>query len=501
MLLQYYRQIGLKMDLKEATKKTSNKIAPINSNIIDLLPQPYPIDSLPKIIRDAVLGYQEYGQQPLSLIACSALANVSLACQTLANVMRDPLLVSPVSIFFLMIAESGERKSAADQVFGYSIRQWEQAIRNLLAPRIKAAEASHQVWKTKKQALLLKMKKAKTIEEKQTLETELIFLANLEPAIPLLPNLFFEDATQEAMIHHLAHGWPSASLWSDEGGIVLNSQGLKSNTSKFIVTLNGLWDGKSFSIHRKGSKSFVTRARRLTLNLMLQPLLLRQLLSRNGEITRHSGFLARTLITYPESTMGQRYYKEPPFLLNYLKNFHERITDCLDLSLNLNHSGCENIPTLHFSPDAKKSWVSFFNKIENGLTDPKQWLTIKDFASKSAENTARLAALFHLFQGKEGPISLESVESAAQIAEWHLWEARRLLDNQSISQTRQDAMALIQWLKEKNIHQTTPRYIQQFSPVRDKTRRNEAIAYLTHHRYLTEQITQGKTNLINVSYG
>ncbi len=48
--------------------------------------QPYPIDSLPSIIKDAVLSYQQYGQQPIPLIACSALANLSLSCQSLANI-------------------------------------------------------------------------------------------------------------------------------------------------------------------------------------------------------------------------------------------------------------------------------------------------------------------------------------------------------------------------------------------------------------------------------
>ena len=42
---------------------------------------PYPVDALPTLIRNAVINYQHYGQQPLPLIACSALANVSLAAK------------------------------------------------------------------------------------------------------------------------------------------------------------------------------------------------------------------------------------------------------------------------------------------------------------------------------------------------------------------------------------------------------------------------------------
>ena len=67
----------------------------------------YPVDALPSPICEAVSTYHNYGQQPLSLIACSALANVSLACQCLANVARDRMLISPVSLYFLVIAGSG----------------------------------------------------------------------------------------------------------------------------------------------------------------------------------------------------------------------------------------------------------------------------------------------------------------------------------------------------------------------------------------------------------
>ena len=47
-----------------------------------------------------------------------------------------------------------------------------------------------------------------------------------EPKIPLSPVLFFEDATQEALASHIAHGWPSSSLWRNEGGIVMGGHGM-----------------------------------------------------------------------------------------------------------------------------------------------------------------------------------------------------------------------------------------------------------------------------------
>ncbi|CAN5401283.1 hypothetical protein BH10PSE19_BH10PSE19_01760 [soil metagenome] len=459
---------------------------------------PYPTHCLPAIIQNAVVAYHRYGQQPLPLITCSALASVSLACQTLANVARDHLLISPISLFFLVVANSGERKSAADQVFSHAIRQWEIAIRDKLTPDLHVSHILHQAWRAEKKGLLSQIQRSALLdpEEVNKLKERLVEVMHNEPMSPLLPALFFEDTTQEALASYLAHGWSSSSLWSDEGGIVIAGHGMQSNMAKFVAFLNRLWDGKSFIAHRKTSKSFMIANRRLTVSLMLQPMILERMLTKNNGISRHSGFLARSLIAYPESAMGERYYQEPPKTLSALLQFQQRITHCLDSSLSLGQKGCHDIPTLLFSNTAKAQWIAFFNHIEAGLKKSQQWVKVKDFASKAAENAARLAALFHVFTGNAGPINTECIEQATTIIQWHLLETRRILDNQPESSQQTDAIRLLQWLKSKQIQQTTPRYLQQYSPIRDKIDRDDAIAILIENHYLQEITLGGKVYLL-----
>jgi hypothetical protein len=100
------------------------------------------------LLHTTVTEYQRYGQQPLALVSCGALANVSLACQALANVARDDYLVSPVSLYFIVMAESGERKTASDNMFSRAARLWEEKIREARVPAIHAAVALHRAWKT-----------------------------------------------------------------------------------------------------------------------------------------------------------------------------------------------------------------------------------------------------------------------------------------------------------------------------------------------------------------
>lgn len=459
---------------------------------------PYPVGCLPSLIRDAVLAYQQYGQQPLPLIACSALANVSLACQALANVARDHYLVSPISLYFLVIAGSGERKSAADHIFSNAIRQWELKTREKLAPQIRIARTLHQAWVAEKEGLLAQIRRSGlTGENTEALKQKFVEIMQQEPIIPLLPVLFFEDATQEALTSHMAHGWPSASLWSDEGGIVLAGHGMQNNTTKFVALLNRLWDGKAFITHRKTSQSFTVANRRLTVSLMLQPLILQQMLAKNGGVSRQSGFLARSLLAYPVSAMGTRYYQEPPANLDALPYFHQRLTECLDTSLALDLKGCHETPSLLFSEPAKTIWVSFFNNVEMGLKKSSHWSSIKDFASKAAENAARLSALLHLFEGRESQMmSSECTERAIQIIHWHLLETRNLLDTQPQTYEHQDAIKLLNWIHEKALQETTPRYLQQYGPIREKPRRDKAIKTLIENHYFQESKVDGKTLLM-----
>lgn len=457
---------------------------------------PYPIHALPPIIQRAITTYQQYGQQPLSLIACSALANVSLACQTLANVARDRMLMSPVSLFFLVVAGSGERKSAADYLFSKATRQWQLTARAQLAPEIQVARTLHQAWRVEKDGILAQIRRSASVGNATDIQRkQLVDVVANEPHVPILPVLFFEDATQEALASHIAQGWPSASLWSDEGGIVMGGHGMQTNATKFIALLNRLWDGKPFIAHRKTSKSFTVANRRLTVSLMMQPLILEQMLAKNGGISRQSGFLARSLIAYPESAMGCRYYQEPSETLAALPEFHQRLTDCLDTSLSLDKAGCHALPTLALSPQAKTVWVSFFNTVESGLSHASQWQTIKDFASKAAENVARLAALFHLFAGREGDISVLEIEQATEIINWHLFETKIILGSQLQTPTQEDSTKLLQWIIDKGLSKTTPRYLQQFSPIRDKSRRDRAIQMLAELHYLKTEKCGGKTML------
>ncbi len=137
----------------------------------------FPLSSLPPLIRDAVIEAQQITQAPLGLVAASALGAVSLVCQNLIDVCRLNTLRGPVSLFFLTLAESGERKTAVDKLLMKPLYQQEMQLYS----RYKSELA---VWKNKEE-LLKAQKKA--------------LLSN--GFAPIFPDTCY----------HLTHYWPAAA--------------------------------------------------------------------------------------------------------------------------------------------------------------------------------------------------------------------------------------------------------------------------------------------------
>ena len=107
----------------------------------------------------------------------------------------------------------------------------------------------------------------------------------LLPNILMQPMLHFEDAPQEALASNLSTGWPACFSLERQG-----RDSMQCNPLQFVAPLNRLWDGKSFTAHRKMGDDCTPEHRRLTLNLMMQSILLQNLASQVEGIGRQSIF-------------------------------------------------------------------------------------------------------------------------------------------------------------------------------------------------------------------
>lgn len=413
---------------------------------------PYPLDSLPGIIRDAVQEYAQYGQQPMSLIAGSALSATSFACQHLANVKRDAINIGPISLNMLIIAESGERKTSADNVFSRSIREWVDATRMDYSRKFKEASAQQEVWEIKTKAcretIKAATKDASKIKDSEMAEMELEKLCVTKPKHSKPPTILYSDVNAASLGQDLTDNYPSAALWSAEGMVFAGSAGMnKDNIIPMLGLLNTLWDNGEYENTRKLVDSVKIKGARLTVSLMMQNIIFEQMSQSRNCVARGSGNLARFLISRPTSTIGFRPYREPAEERPYMDVFNARITELLNSPFNRDENGRLAPGCLEMADDAKAAWVEFFDRVELNLKESEEYGTVRDFGSKSAENAARLAAIFHIMEhGPTGEIGAKAVTSACTLMQWYLDEALRVMNLQIREKQTSDLDALFKWI-------------------------------------------------------
>lgn len=471
------------------------------------VPEPYPMDALPDSIGEAVREYQRFGQQPHALVACSALAMLAAVCQGHGDVARDPILRGPLSLNFLVIAASGERKTAADRTFGRSLREFESEAREQWKMHAADHEAGQVAHQTKRQKLEADLKAARDPAAIQDLKKALGALIADQQSPPREPRLILADVTPEALASILADGWPSALLLSDEGGMILGSHATqRESASRFLGMLNALWDASAaITLDRRSAPSLRVEGRRLSTCIQIQREALLDFLGRTGELARGSGFLARFLIAWPESTAGTRRYQEPPAILPCLERLHRRISELLTTPMPLDDSGRLAPPLLQFSDTAKAAWVEIHNLFEEAIGAHGEFSDIRDVAAKAAENVARLAGIFAVFNG-DNEISDDAIGRAARIVGWHVREAQRVLDALGDPSEIADAQALDAWLlahcRMNAVQALKAGDILRLGPsrVRKPARRDAALAVLEEAGRIRVE-TIGRRTLVSVNPG
>ncbi|MBN3064897.1 DUF3987 domain-containing protein [Pectobacterium aquaticum] len=449
----------------------------------------FPVDVLPAVIRNAVYEVSRNTQAPISLIAASALGVISLGCQNRIDVCRLNNLRSPVSLFLLTIAESGERKSTVDKLFMQPLYQCEERLFEQYSQEMMKYNVRKEAADAEKKAIISKLK-SNTRRNKDTsaMHERLQEWQDAYPKEPVRYKLILNDATPAAIKDTLCGQWRSIGIMSDEAGTVFNGYTL--NELPFI---NKMWDGSNFSVERKSTPERLIKDARLTVSLMVQPDIFNRFIERKGNMAKGSGFFARCLICKPCSTQGRRQITNPVVSNEHLPLFHKRLLEIVDE--NIAHNSEDERLCLYFSPEAEAHWIRCFNRVESEISSesftPGSLSDFKDYASKVAENMARIAALLHYFNGGKGDIPLVTVKAAASIIAWYINEYRDLFPkNKETVQIDSDADELYRWISDYCLKRfkmrITKNTILQFGP--NRFRNCDKTDELLTHLILEEKI-------------
>lgn len=424
----------------------------------------FPFHALGGVLGNAARAIAQDVQAPDSLAGGSVLAAAGLASSPLANVVMPHGQRSPLSVFVMTGAGSGDRKSAVDAV------------------------ACHEIEETRKQQARDYSAQMAQYEEDMAARKG---SKDPEPPKPAPKSITTGNATIEG-ICRLLKFQSSVGVFSAEGGEMLGGHSLRDDkrSSGLAFFLKG-WSGESLDSLRGGDGLTVLLGRRMSMHVLVQPVLLRQLLC--DPLAQGQGLLARCLIAEPQTLAGHRQYRqvnphENPAVVAY----NERIRQLLETPPTYwpEGDGYELKPRdLHMSMDATRLWIAFYNAIEIQQANGSELDGARPFASKAAEHAARIAGIITMAAAPQAQsIGAEAMDGAIQLTGFYLSEHLRLTG--AGRQDRQDGelRELLAWMQrfgpilaKKNVLQKSPR---KFG--RKASRLNPLLEELTSRGYIRE---------------
>lgn len=416
---------------------TWGALLPLSQNI-ELKPNPYPIDVLPEIIREASIAISEYVQAPIAMTVQCVLATATHLAQRAVNApMPNDVngTGEPCSLFLLTEGKSGSRKSSSMAIANKVIKEHERKA-------FDDYKTSIQEWESELNALPKKEQGA--------------FVAN-NPR-PIDPSSIFNDVTFESLAGLYIDGnIVNASISSDEAGQFFGGHTMRGDTARNALGgFTKLFD-EGYTQRTRGKSNINGSGRaddvRLAFNLQGQHEVLADALK--DPLLREQGFLPRFILTVPENLAGQRtqdnafrdktkHTNKDPRLIAYwdrcsylLPPFGFKVeSEATDLPLQAR-------PIIPMSAEASAIDLEFYNECERLQAKGKRYEYIQPFASRAPQLARRLATVLAYFE-VQSIITGEIMQSACEVLRHSLSEWLRYAEVETIAES--NAQKLLNWI-------------------------------------------------------
>ena len=432
---------------------------PIERDLLDIVLEPdkarnFPLEHLPPFIRDAVEAQVRWVKVPVSLAAHCTLSACSYAAMRIADVVA-PCYVDPrpLSLFMMVVALTGERKSTLDRAVMSAVYELEQeAIANQKTElrQYRAAKASYD-------AEVRKLTTGKAGRELSMEARETQIAALKEPQEPLEEIVITGSPTVEGIYRLLNVGCGVGALLTAEGAQFVGGHGMADTARlRTLADLSALWDNGSLTRQRAGESSKIFN-KRLMASLAMQPIIAPSLLA--DQLAIHQGFLGRFFICHPESTIGSRPMEVNRLLTDdRMMDFERRIRQLVarPLSLKAGRRNELDLPGIHIREDTGvwELFQHFADGIEEGCRRDGPFFGVLSIAQKLAENIARLAAILTIMSDPtvlddeaRRIVSDEAMASAVHIGSFYLGEAIRLIGRKPEDAETTAVSAIARWLR------------------------------------------------------
>jgi hypothetical protein len=445
----------------------------------------FPIEALGPTLSRAAAAISRKVQVPEAIAAQSVLAAAALAAQAHADVMLPYGQTRPLSLFFVTVAASGDRKSTADNEALWPIRKREKKLKEKHERAYGEWKIAYAAWNAEKRKI--EADKKLGLDQRQKALAEI----GSEPEPPLYPFLTAPEPTIEGLVKAWISAPASLGVFSAEGGMFIGGHGMsQDNRLRSAAGYSEMWDGKPIKRLRSLDGVTILHGRRLAMHLMVQHDAAAQFLA--DPLLRDQGLLSRVLVAAPDSIAGTRLYRDAsPEDDAAIRAYGKRILEILEKPWPLADGRRSELAprALTIADDATSIWRTFYDHVEKQCGPSNALHAVQDFAAKIAEHAARIAGVLTIVGDcAAAEIGVETMRSALKLADWYVNEAVRLQSAARTDPRLVRAQQLLDWLRSRDQDAISFREIGKLAPppFRTKAGADEAIGILKSHGWLVE---------------
>lgn len=371
----------------------------------DVQYQPFPVESLPKILSDYLTAVCTFVQVSPDMAVLPLLSVLSLCLQGKVVVAYPANAhAESVNIYTLTVAPPGERKSAAFKALVKPVEEYVRKYNERHYKSIEEYKSKRQFFERQKQNAM--SGKSANLERVLEITRE---LCDLEPIHEM--QLICSDTTPEALAAEMFKQGGCMAVMDDEGGVFDIMSGLYTNGQGNINLFLKGYDGSPHTIFRRTSENITLDSPYLTIGIMTQPQQFMQAMSNPQFVGR--GLMQRFIFAFPAGKAGTQSYSSADIPPKIQQAYDELIANLLrmpkhDSPSKLKHSK-ESYHILH----------DYYDLLQTKMRSGGMFENMKAYASKHFGKVLKIAGLLHLCEHSvDEPIGGDTAMKAVSIGLW-----------------------------------------------------------------------------------
>lgn len=365
-------------------------------------PAPFPVNSLPVLLRDYLKAVADYVQVVPEMAVLPLLSVLSLCVQGKAVIKHTGNShTENLNLYTITVASPGERKSGSLKEFLKPIEEYQEQYNKIHAQEIEEYQTERAYLENKRaKAIKTDLHTAKEITKQ---------LSELEKKHELILNV--SDATPEALALEMYRQGGTIGIIDDEGSVFDVLSGIYSNGQANINIFLKAYDGTNYTILRRTKENIELKNPLLTMGLMVQPEHFTN--AMNNRQFSGRGFIHRFLFAFPESRAGYLKIGSPDIPPKLQKQYSDLINRLLRMP------SMSDVPVIVCDREADLLFSDYFEHIQKEIRAGGMFENLKEWASKQFGRVLKIAGILHLCEHEPSErLTGQTAINAISIATW-----------------------------------------------------------------------------------